>query len=51
MHFSVNLLRIKGFYLFAALLSHPQQALHKFHLVYCVRVWRHQFHFDPGAAN
>jgi hypothetical protein len=35
-----NLLRIKGLYLFRALLAHPQEALIKRHLVgvYCVRV-------------
>jgi hypothetical protein len=36
MHFSFNLLRIKGRYMFQALLSHPQEALHKRHSVYCV---------------
>jgi hypothetical protein len=38
MHFLFNLLRIKSFYIFRALLAHPQQVLHKRHLVYCVRV-------------
>jgi hypothetical protein len=38
MHFSFNLLRIKSLYTFRALFSHPQEALHKRHLVYCVRV-------------
>jgi hypothetical protein len=38
MHFSFNLLRIKGLYMFRALLGHLQEALHKRHLVYCVRV-------------
>jgi hypothetical protein len=38
MHFSLNLIRIKGFYMFRALLAHPQEALHKLHLVYCVRI-------------
>jgi hypothetical protein len=33
-----NLLRIKGFYMFQALLAHPQEAVCKQHLVYCVRV-------------
>jgi hypothetical protein len=45
MHFLFNLLRIKGLYMFRALLAHPQEALHKRHLVYCVRVkvsWLHQ---------
>jgi hypothetical protein len=38
MHFSFNLLRIKGFNMFRALLAHPQEALNKRHLVYCVRM-------------
>jgi hypothetical protein len=38
MHFVFNLLRIKGLYMFRALLGHPQEVLHKQHLVYCVRV-------------
>jgi hypothetical protein len=38
MHFSLNLLRIKGLYMFRALLVYPQEALNKRHLVYCVRV-------------
>jgi hypothetical protein len=38
MHFLFILLRIKGLYMFRALLAHPQEALHKKHLVYCVRV-------------
>jgi hypothetical protein len=28
MHFLLNLLRIKGLYMFRALLAHPQEALH-----------------------
>jgi hypothetical protein len=38
MHSLFSLLRIKGLYMFRALLAHPQNALHKRHLVYCVRV-------------
>jgi hypothetical protein len=38
MHFSFNLLRIKSLYVFRALFAHFQEALHKRHLVYCVRV-------------
>jgi hypothetical protein len=38
MHFLFSLLRIKGLHMFRALLAHPQKALHKRHLVYCVRV-------------
>jgi hypothetical protein len=37
MHFLFNLLRIKGLYMFWALLAHPQEALHKQHLLYCTR--------------
>jgi hypothetical protein len=37
-HFLFNLLRIKSLYMFRALLAHPQEALNKRHLVYCVRV-------------
>jgi hypothetical protein len=38
MHFLFSLLRIKGLYMFRALLAHPQEAVYKWHLVYCVRV-------------
>jgi hypothetical protein len=38
MHVLLSLLRIKGLYVFLALLVHPQEALHKHHFVYCVRV-------------
>jgi hypothetical protein len=38
MHFLFNLLKIKGLYMFRALFAHPQEALHKRHLVYCVCV-------------
>jgi hypothetical protein len=38
MHFSFNLLSIKGLYMFRALLAHPQEALQKRYLVQCVRV-------------
>jgi hypothetical protein len=37
MYFLFTLLRIKGLYMFRTLLSHPQEALHKRHLVYWVR--------------
>jgi hypothetical protein len=33
-----SLLRIKGLYMFRALLAHPQKALNKRHLIYCVHV-------------
>jgi hypothetical protein len=52
MHFLFSLLRIKGPYMFRALLAHPQD---KRHLVYCVRVLSAapglNLHFSPGAAN
>jgi hypothetical protein len=38
MHFPFNLLRIKGPYMFRALLAAPQEVLHKRHLVCCVRI-------------
>jgi hypothetical protein len=38
MHFSFSTMRIKGLYIFRALLAHPQESLHKWHLVYCVRI-------------
>jgi hypothetical protein len=38
MHFSFNLLRIKGLYLFRALLAHPQEVLNRRHLAYCMRI-------------
>jgi hypothetical protein len=38
LHFLFSLLRIKFLYMFRALLAHPQEALNKRHLVYCVRV-------------
>jgi hypothetical protein len=45
-NFLFSLLRIKGLYMFRALLAYPQEALHKRHLVYCVSVMsvsRYQF--------
>jgi hypothetical protein len=38
MHLSFSLLSIKDLYMFWVLLAHPQEMLHKRHLVYCVRV-------------
>jgi hypothetical protein len=38
MHLSFSLLRIKGLYMFRALLAHRQEALQKRHLVNCVRI-------------
>jgi hypothetical protein len=37
MDFLFNLLGTKGLYMFRPLLVHLQEALHKQHLVYCVR--------------
>jgi hypothetical protein len=34
MHYLLNLLRIKGLYMFRALLAYPQEALHKRQFVY-----------------
>jgi hypothetical protein len=56
MNFLFNLLRIKGIYMFRALISHPQEALNKRHLVYCVRVMsvgctRIEVNFHPGAPQ
>jgi hypothetical protein len=51
-HFLFHLLKIKGRYMFRALLAHPQEALHKRHLVYmraCYVSWLHQF--NAGVAN
>jgi hypothetical protein len=38
MQFLLNFLRVNGLYMFRALLAHHQEALHKRHLAYCVRV-------------
>jgi hypothetical protein len=38
MRFLFGLLRTKGIYVFLTLLAHPREALHKRHLVYCLRV-------------
>jgi hypothetical protein len=38
MHFLFILLKIKGLYIFRELIAHLQEALHKRHLVYCLRV-------------
>jgi hypothetical protein len=38
MHELLNLLRIKGLYMFPELLAHPQEAKNKRHFVYWVRV-------------
>jgi hypothetical protein len=38
MHFLFSLLRVKGLYMFRALLAHPQEVIHKRHLVYGVRI-------------
>jgi hypothetical protein len=36
-YFLFSLLRIKGLYMFRALLAYPQEVLHKRHLVHCMR--------------
>jgi hypothetical protein len=60
MHFLFSLLRIKGLCMFRTLLSHLQEALHKRHLVYCMRVmsvgcyqgWNGtEFHSNPGSRR
>jgi hypothetical protein len=38
MHILFNVLRSTGLYMLREFLVHPQEALHKRHLVYCVRV-------------
>jgi hypothetical protein len=38
LHFLFSLLRIKGLYMFRALLAHPREMMHKRHLLYCMRV-------------
>jgi hypothetical protein len=38
LHLSFSLLRIKGLYMFQALLAHPQKTLHRRNLVYFVRI-------------
>jgi hypothetical protein len=38
MQYLFSLLRIKGLYMFRALLAYLQEALHKRHLIYCVHV-------------
>jgi hypothetical protein len=38
MNILFNLLRIKDLYMFRALLAHPQETLHTWHLIYCLRV-------------
>jgi hypothetical protein len=48
-HFLIILLRIKSFYIFRALLTHPQEALGT--LRACYVIWLHQFHSNLGAAN
>jgi hypothetical protein len=37
MHFLIKFIKISDLYIFRALLAHPQETLHKRHLVYCVR--------------
>jgi hypothetical protein len=44
MNFLFSLVRIKGLCMFRALLAHPQEVLHKRHLVYCMKLqsWHSQ---------
>jgi hypothetical protein len=51
MYFLLNLLRIKGLYMFRALFSHPQEALHKRNLIYCVRVMSVGCHQDWSGTG
>jgi hypothetical protein len=52
MCFLFSLLRIKSLYMFRALLAHPQEGLHKRHMVYCVRVMSVGCtRINPGVAN
>jgi hypothetical protein len=54
MHFSFNLLRITGLYMFGTLLAHPQEVLHKPHLVYCVGIMSVTYlpiFLNRGTAN
>jgi hypothetical protein len=50
MRFLFSLLRIKGLYMFQTLLAHLHEALHKWHLVYCVHVMSFGCN-NPSAAN
>jgi hypothetical protein len=45
MHFLFNLLRIRGLYMFQALLAHPQEMLNK------QQDWSGKLHSNPGAVN
>jgi hypothetical protein len=38
MHFSFYLLRIKGLYMYRALLTYPPEVLNTRHLVHCMRI-------------
>jgi hypothetical protein len=64
MHFLFSLLRIKGLYMFRALLAYPDEALHKRPLVYLVRVsdisstptlvatnWQHACNIPSAACS
>jgi hypothetical protein len=53
MHILFILLRIKGLYVFRALLAHPQEAIHKLCLLRaCYVSWLHQdCHLKIAAAN
>jgi hypothetical protein len=56
MHFLFNLLRMKGLYMFRALLAHPLEVLHKgtwyTACVLCqLAAPELEWNFNPGAAN
>jgi hypothetical protein len=55
MRFLFNLVRIKGLYVYRALLAHPQEELNKRYIacVLCLLTapGLDQFHSNPGAAN
>jgi hypothetical protein len=51
MHVLLNLLRINDLYMFRTLLAHPQEVLHKRHLVLCqLAAPGLEFHSKSGAA-
>jgi hypothetical protein len=54
MHFLFHLLRIKGLYMFRALLAHPQEALHRgtWYIACVLAATRIGMeHSNPGAAS
>jgi hypothetical protein len=56
MHFLFSLLTIMSIYMFRELFTHPQEAIHKRRLLYCLHVMsvvctRTRVDPNPGAAN